>query len=103
MGSGYGANPPNKLSAASVRWEDQSILVIKTGQEWSVHSDRENRWRPVRVVMVLEDEVEVQYLDTPGRPDLTRTEKLSRAQMLSEPGRFPAGQGRNAGHFRRQK
>ena len=34
--------------------------MIKTGQEWSVYSDRENRWRPVRVVMVLEDEVEVQ-------------------------------------------
>ena len=62
--------------------------MIKTGQEWSVYSDRENRWRPVRVVMVLEDEVEVQYLDALGRPDLTRTEKLSRAQMLSEPGRF---------------
>ena len=62
--------------------------MIKTGQEWSVYSDRENWWSPVRVVMVLEDEVEVQYLDALGRPDLTRTEKLSRAQMLSEPGRF---------------
>jgi len=42
----------------------------------------------VRVVNVLADEVEVQYLDALDQPDLTRTQRLSRARMLSEPGRF---------------
>jgi hypothetical protein len=92
MRGGYDANPANKrtASAASYVGEDLAILdfEIKIGQEWSVHSDRENRWRPVRVVIVLADEVEVQYLDVPDQPDHTRTQKLSRARMLSEPGRF---------------
>jgi hypothetical protein len=61
---------------------------IKSGQEWSVHSDQANRWRPVRVIMVLADEVWVRDLDALDHVDLTRTQKLSRAQMLSEPGRF---------------
>ena len=42
----------------------------------------------MRVVNVLADEVEVQYLDALDQPDLTRTQRLSRARMLSEPGRF---------------
>ena len=75
-------------SSASYVEEDQAILEIKAGQEWSVHSDRENRWMPVRVVIVLADVVEIQYLDALDQPDHTRTEKLSRARMLSEPGRF---------------
>ena len=92
MCGGYDANPLNKptASAASYVGEDQAILdfKIKVGQQWSVHSDRENRWRTVRVVKVLTDEVEVQYLDALDQPDLTRTQILSRARMLSEPGRF---------------
>jgi hypothetical protein len=63
------------------------------GQEWSVYSDDEKRWRPVRIVNVLGEEVEVQYLDMTGVPDLARTQTFSRSRMLSQPKTFRLDKG----------
>lgn len=55
---------------------------VRPNQVWDVYSNHDDRWRPVRVLNVLSDEVELQYLDMPGVSDLARTMRVSRAHML---------------------
>jgi hypothetical protein len=57
---------------------------VKPHQVWEVYSKGENRWSRTCVVNVLGDEVELQYLDMPTVPDVARTERASRARMLSD-------------------
>ena len=64
------------------------MLNVRLGQQWEVYSDSADRWRPVRVVNVFGNEVELQYLDMPGHSDLARTLRAKRESMLTDAKRY---------------
>jgi hypothetical protein len=55
------------------------VSDVKPGQVWEIRSNSNSPWKEARVVNVLGDEVELQYLDMPGATDLARTVSHSRA------------------------
>jgi len=57
---------------------------VNPHQVWEKYSKSDNRWRPVRVVNVLGDEIEIQYLDMPCVSDVARTRRASRERMLND-------------------
>jgi hypothetical protein len=63
-----------------------TMTDVKPGQIWERQSMPNAPWRPVEVVNVLFDQVELRFLDMPDAPDLSRTFSTSTQQMLS--GRF---------------
>ena len=60
------------------------MLNVRPGQQWEVYSENADRWRPVRVVDILGNEVELRYLDMPGHSDLARILRAKRENMLTD-------------------
>ena len=46
---------------------------VRPGQKWERRTIPKAPWRPVEVVNVLGDEIELRFLDMPGQSDLDRT------------------------------
>jgi len=60
-------------------------VEVRPAQIWKVYSWAEKRWRRASVVNVLVNQVELQYLDMPGAPDLARTFQADLRRMEREP------------------
>ena len=65
---------------------------VKPGQIWELQSIPNAPWRPVEVVNVLGDNVELRFLDMPDAPDLERVISTSAQHTLS--GTFSGAAGR---------
>ena len=61
------------------------MLSVKPGQNWERRSISGAPWRPIEVVNVQGDEVELRYLDMPHAPDLGRVFSTTLEQLLSGP------------------
>jgi hypothetical protein len=59
------------------------MLSIEPGQHWERRSYSGAPWRPVQVVNVEGDEIELRFLDMPNAPDLQRMYSTKLEQMLS--------------------
>ena len=64
------------------------IPDIAPGQRWEIALNADGHWRPVEIVTVLRDEVQVRYLDMGSAPDKMRVKALSRRQMLENKTRY---------------
>jgi hypothetical protein len=61
------------------------MLSIKPGQNWERRSMPGAPWRPVDVVNVAGEEVELWFLDMPDAPDLERVFSTNPQQMRLAP------------------
>lgn len=61
---------------------------INPAQRWEIALNADGHWRPVQVINVSGDQVEVLYLDMGTAPELMRAFTLSRRQMLENKKRF---------------
>jgi hypothetical protein len=59
------------------------MLNVRPGQTWQRRSIPGAPWRPVEVINVLFDAVELRFLDLPHAPDLERTFATSRSRLLA--------------------
>lgn len=60
---------------------------VKPGQVWETRSNAKRAWRPVQVINVHGNQVELQYLDLPGTPVLQTTFAVS-AEDIADRRRF---------------
>jgi hypothetical protein len=58
---------------------------IRQNQTWEVHPKTAKEARRARVMNVLDNEVELLFLDHDHLPDLARTHRVDRRTMLSNP------------------
>jgi hypothetical protein len=58
---------------------------VKPGQTWERRSTPDAHWRPIEVVNVLGNDVELRFSDMPNAPDLERVFSTKLEQMLSGP------------------
>ena len=60
------------------------MVDVKPHQVWDVRENDKAPWREAKVINMRREEVELQFLDMPNAPYVTRTFKVSRKRMLSE-------------------
>lgn len=52
--------------------------------EWDVFCRKTGKWRPAKIINELGNQVELQFLDTLGVPDLEKTISATRQAMSNE-------------------
>jgi hypothetical protein len=63
---------------------------VQLGQVWETRSTPKKAWRPVQVIKVVGDQIELQFLDLPGAPDdAERTFTVSAEVMATRSFRLP--------------
>jgi hypothetical protein len=65
--------------------QEEQMLSVKPGQNWERRSISGAPWRPIEVVNVLADTIELRFLDMPDAPDLQRVFSTKVEQMLLSP------------------
>jgi hypothetical protein len=61
---------------------------VRSDQIWETCKDRKSTWRRVKVINVLGDTVDLEYLDAPGDPERIFTTTQSRMLATNAPYRF---------------
>ena len=56
---------------------------VRSNQIWETCKDAKSAWRRVKVINVLGDTVDLEYLDTPGAPSLERIFTTTQSRMLA--------------------
>ncbi|HLG85667.1 MAG TPA: hypothetical protein VKZ79_00555 [Alphaproteobacteria bacterium] len=63
-------------------------MSVAAGERWDIALGADGQWRPVNVLTVRGDQVEVRYLDMGTAPDSMSVTILSRHQMLENKTRY---------------
>jgi hypothetical protein len=63
-------------------------MDVRPQQIWQTRPNTNAPWRRVKVVNVNLDAVELQYLDTPGKPDIATTIATTQSAMLASDALF---------------
>jgi hypothetical protein len=61
---------------------------VRSDQIWETCKDTKSTWRRVKVINVLGDTVDLEYLDAPGDPESIFTTTQSRMLATNAPYRF---------------
>ena len=59
------------------------MLDVRSNQIWETCKDTRSTWRRVRVVNVLGDTVDLEYLDAPSVPDPEKIFTTTQSRMLA--------------------
>jgi hypothetical protein len=59
------------------------MLDVRSNQIWETCKDTRSTWRRVRVINVLGDTVDLEYLDTPSVPDPEKIFTTTQSRMLA--------------------
>jgi hypothetical protein len=68
----------------------EGTTPVRPGQIWKTALLPKRAWRPVQVIQVVGDQVELEYLDLPGVPNLQKTFTVSANDIRDDRRRFRA-------------